>query len=283
MKLCRIFLFTLAGIIFPTAGIFAADVKSTNDAVTTQPVYVPDTSHASDPLPNGIFNWDSLNKETNAAADQENAHFTFNFTNVSGGNVAILSAKGSCSCTVAELPPLPWMIPPGTSGRIGATVNIAGKTGILPKSINVVTDKGSKELYLQINILPPVIPTMTDADRARGVAAAKIDRQAVFQNDCATCHVKPGNGKYGKALYDSVCAVCHEASNRATMVPDLHTIKTYTNDEFWRTWIAHGKAGSFMPAFSTAEGGPLSDMQIASLAAYLDQVLPSLVPPPAAQ
>jgi cytochrome c553 len=121
---------------------------------------------------------------------------------------------------------------------------------------------------------------MSDADRAHGVAAAKIDRQAVFKNDCATCHVKPGEGKYGKALYDAVCAICHEAEHRATMVPDLHAIKTATNEQFWQTWIAHGKPGSFMPAFSTADGGPLSDMQIANLAAYLDSAIPSQAAPP---
>ena len=113
------------------------------------------------------------------------------------------------------------------------------------------------------------------------MAAAKIDRQAVFKNDCATCHVKNGDGKYGQELYDADCAICHEANPRATMVPNLHALKVYTNDDFWRTWIAHGKPGSFMPAFSTPEGGPLSDMQIASLAAYLDQEMPPLVPAPA--
>ena len=131
---------------------------------------------------------------------------------------------------------------------------------------------------LRINILPPVIPTLSDADRATGMAAAKVDRQAVFKNDCATCHVKPGEGKYGQELYDAVCAICHEAEHRATMVPDLHNLKVPTNEEFWRTWIAHGKPGSFMPAFSHREGGPLTDMQIASLAAYLDQAIPSHVP-----
>ena len=30
-----------------------------------------------------------------------------------------------------------------------------------------------------------------------------------------------------------------------------------------------GKAGSLMPAFATSQGGPLNDLQIASLAAYL--------------
>jgi mono/diheme cytochrome c family protein len=62
------------------------------------------------------------------------------------------------------------------------------------------------------------------------------------------------------------------------MVPDLHAIKTPTNGEFWRTWIAHGKPGSLMPAFSIADGGSLSDVQIASLVAYLNQAIPSQVP-----
>jgi hypothetical protein len=48
--------------------------------------------------------------------------------------------------------------------------------------------------------------------------------------------------------------------------------------DFWQTWTAHGKAGSLMPAFSTADGGPLSDMQIASIAGYLNATIPSQVP-----
>jgi mono/diheme cytochrome c family protein len=121
---------------------------------------------------------------------------------------------------------------------------------------------------------------MTDADRERGVAAAKVDRQAVFKGDCASCHIAKGTGKYGKALYDSVCAVCHEAEQRATMVPDLHNLKVSTGGDFWRTWISQGKAGSLMPAFSSAQGGPLSDLQIASLTSYLSQTFPSRVPSP---
>jgi hypothetical protein len=56
-------------------------------------------------------------------------------------------------------------------------------------------------------------------------------------------------------------------------VPDLHALKTPTSLEFWRTWILHGKPGSLMPAFSTTEGGPLNDMQIATLAQYLTTTL----------
>jgi mono/diheme cytochrome c family protein len=246
---------------------------------TTPPVYVPDMSHVGEPLPDGILAWDNLMKSTDAAADQAQAHFTFNLTNVSAGNVAIVNVHPSCGCTTAQLPPMPWLLAPGANGQINLTVNLAGKSGTLFKTVNIATDKGSKTLTLQIKILPPVVPTLSDADRIRGMALAKVDRQAVFKNDCATCHAIPGNGKYGMALYNAVCGVCHEGEHRASMVPDLHTLKVPTNDQFWRIWIAHGKPGSLMPAFSTTDGGPLNDMQIASLAAYLDVAMPSRVAP----
>jgi cytochrome c553 len=247
--------------------------------VTTPSVYVPSMANASGPLSDGILVWDGTTKETNASADAAQAHFTFSFTNISANPVVILNVHPSCGCTTAQLPSLPWTLAPGTNGQMNVTVNLAGKNGKLFKTVNVSTDKGSKMLTLIITILPPVIPTLTDADRARGVAMAKVDRQAVFHGDCAACHEKPGEGKYGKALYDADCAICHEGEHRATMVPNLHALKISTNFEFWQTWIAHGKPGSLMPAFST-DGGPLNDMQIASLANYLNSTIPSQVPPP---
>ena len=277
MKLHHAVLLGIAGAVFAGAGLLAADVAPTNGTVTTPPVFVPDTSHANDPMPDGVLAWNRLMQETNAAADQELVRFGFSFTNVSPGSVSILSAHASCGCTQPELPPLPWTIQPGGNGQFGVTVNLAGKSGMQIKSVTVSTDKGMTNLILQINIQPPVVVTLTDADRARGVEIAKADRQAVFKGDCASCHAKSAEGRYGKALYDAVCASCHDAQNRAAMVPDLHNLKVPTNDEFWRTWVAHGKAGTLMPAFATAEGGPLNDPQIATLASYLTTVIPPSV------
>jgi mono/diheme cytochrome c family protein len=248
---------------------------------TTPAVYVPDMTHAGEPLPAGILAWDYLLQSVDAAADQAAAHFVFSFTNVTTGNVTVVAPPHpSCGCTTAEVPAIPWTIPPGSNGIIKVSVNLAGKTGTLFKTVNVVTDKGNLNLSMRITILPPVVPVMTDADRIRAMEAAKADRQAVFKGDCIACHVKPGAGKYGKALFDASCAICHESEHRASMVPDLHAIKTATNEDFWRTWIMHGKPGSLMPAFSTAEGGPLNDLQISSLAAYLNATIPSKVAPP---
>jgi mono/diheme cytochrome c family protein len=253
----------------------SSNIAPTNTTPTSSPVFVPDVSHANGPLPDGILAWNKLSQDMDAPADQASAHFVFNVTNISPDNIVILGAHGSCSCTVTELPPLPWTIPPAGNGQIGATVNIEGKTGVLFKSITVSTDKGSKDVYVRITMLPPVVHILTDSERSNDLAIAKLDRQAIFKADCATCHVKPGEGKYGKTLYDAICGVCHDAKNRAEVVPDLNHLKTPTNDEFWRTWTAHGKPGSLMPAFATAEGGPLNDMQIATLVAYLKLVNPS--------
>ena len=328
MKL-RQFLFSIMTALGFAAGIFPAAAQ-TNSAVTTTPVFVPNTSHANDPLPDGVIAWDGLVKTTQATNGQDYAHFTFNFTNIAQivttnqsikitsltnvttvtnssfwaklwGNkitrvatvitrtnlvvvtnaitpvpVTFLSVSPSCHCTTVELPPMPWTIPPGSNSAMEFKVNLfGGQPGTLFKSIHVSTDKGYKMLMLQINILPPPPrPEMTQAQRDAGIAVAKGDRQAVFKGDCASCHANKVEGKYNRELFEAVCSVCHEAKNRATIVPDLHNLPVTTSEEFWRAWITAGKAGTLMPAFATSQGGPLNDLQIASLAAYLNVVNP---------
>jgi len=263
---------------FTITGIFAAEIASGDVVLTSKPVYSPDYSHERDHLSEATLKWDATMKATNVMEGADSAHFVFNFTNVSGTNVTILDVHPSCGCTTAELPPVPWFLSPGTNGQIGVNVNLAGKYGTITKTVRVSTDRGLRDLIVEITITPQSIRPPTDAERIRQMQLARADRQAVFKNDCASCHEKPGEFKYGKALYDADCAICHEALHRASMVPDLHALMVPTNDDFWRTWIAHGKPGTFMPAFSTADGGPLSDMQIASVAEYLDYAIQSKVP-----
>ena len=189
--------------------------------------------------------------------------------------VTILNVHPSCGCTTAELPPVPWTIAPGASGEMKFAVNLAGKAGVLFKTVTVTTDKGRKDLMLRITMLPPVAVTMTEEQRAAGMAAAKLDRQAVFKGECAACHLKNIEGQSGQPLYAALCGICHEAEHRATMVVDLNKLTVPTSEEFWRTWITYGKPGSLMPAFASSQGGPLNDLQIASLAQYLNAAHPS--------
>src|SRR5262245_41061884 len=99
----------------------------------------------------------------------------------------------------------------------------------------------------------------------------KANRQALFQGECASCHVTPAIGKSGKDLYDVACGICHDSDNRATSVPDLHALAIQTDAAYWRKWITSGKVGGMMPGFAKEEGGPLNEEQIASLVHYLSR------------
>lgn len=273
MFICRAVLLLLAGLI-STSAVRAADEPVA--AVTAPSVYVPDYSHSGEPLPDGVFGWDALLKAVDLTNDLEIAKFSFSFTNLTTNVVGILSVRPSCGCTTAEMAPVPWAIAPGQSGEMKFSVNVQGKIGTLFKQVGVTTERGQKNLMLRITILPsPPMPKMTDQQRAAGIAASKADRQAVFKGSCASCHLPKIEGKYGQQLFKALCTICHEAEHRAEMVPDLHNLPVPTNEEFWRTWITYGKPGSLMPAFATSQGGPLNDLQTASLAAYLNATIPS--------
>jgi mono/diheme cytochrome c family protein len=259
-----------------SAPAFSPARAQANDLVATAPAYLPDVSHQNEPLPDGVLAWDELLKAADTTNGQDFVHFAFAFTNITDQPVTILSVRPSCGCTTAELPPTPWVIPAGTAGEIKLAVNLAGKAGTVFKKTEVGTDHGKKDLMVRINIAPPPPPRMmSESDRAAAMALAKVDRQAVFKGDCASCHAPKSPNIYGAELYQSVCAICHDSEHRASLVPDLSALKVATSEEFWRTWISIGKPGSVMPAFAQSQGGPLTELQIASLAAYLNMQYPS--------
>ncbi len=246
------------------------------------------------PLGTNILAWDSESKDYNVKPGEMQAQFVFYFTNISTTNVVIANAVASCGCTVPKMPALPWTNAPGATGEIPVTMNLAGKSGTVWKTITVNTDRGQKLLNVKAIIPPPpAAPTAPAAqvapaapaaplDRNKNQEMAKADRQAVFKGDCASCHVVPTVGKLGNDLYDKACGICHDAEHRATMVPDLHALKHATNADFWKTWTSQGKPGTLMPAFAVSEGGPLTDAQITSLVQYLTTAIPSQSVVPAA-
>ncbi len=68
----------IIGAVIAAARLLAADASPTNAVVTTTPVYVPDMTHANDPLPDGVLAWEQSDAEaTNAAADQLAGAFYF--------------------------------------------------------------------------------------------------------------------------------------------------------------------------------------------------------------
>jgi mono/diheme cytochrome c family protein len=254
-----------------------------------QPVQV--TQPAPPPSLDQFLAFDAETKDYHAKAGEAQAAFTFSLTNISSDNVTINFVQTSCGCTVAKLPATPWVLTPGSNGEIHVTMNLAGKSGRVTKTLTVNSDKGSKQLLVNsiIEPAPPVavastnMPNMPDKLVMQSVAAA--DRQAVFKGDCASCHVEKAKDKIGKELFATACGICHEAEHRASMVPDLHALNKPVDANYWKSWITYGRPGSLMPAFAQSEGGFLNEAQIASLVSYLSIAIPSkpvLAPAPTA-
>jgi mono/diheme cytochrome c family protein len=219
--------------------------------------------------------FDADTKEYSALPGEPVAPFIFNLTNVWTNEVVIEKVQASCGCTTASMPPVPWHIPPGGGGQVHAQVNLAGKMGSLTKTLTFHTSVGDRIAYLKVNI--PVPPAsggkMSQSERRAAMARAAADARAIFQGDCAKCHVEKGRNAMGEDLYAADCGICHESSHRDSVVPDLHALKQTTDLDYWRTIITLGKPHSMMPGFSAAQGGPLSDEQIESLARYLDRTI----------
>jgi hypothetical protein len=241
---------------------------------------------ANTDLPLSVIAWDSLSKEAALKPGEIEAKFVFNLTNVCTTNVIINSAAASCGCTVAQLPASPWTLTPGTNGDIRVTMNVAGKSGVVFKTVTIHSSAGTKLLTVRAIVPPPqVAPAapMLPLDRDRNQQLAKADRMAVFKGDCARCHIEPARGKMGKDLFASACGVCHLAEHRASMVPDLKKVNSEGGAEYWRNWITKGKAGALMPAWAQSEGGPLTPDQIETVVQYLmaEFSAPQPIPPPA--
>ncbi len=181
MKLNRYFLCSIVGIGFLSAKLFAVDIQSLPQAVP-------------DAISNTNLIWDSETKATTVDVGEPEAHLTFNFTNTSSSRIMITNVHPSCGCTTAQLPPLPWIIAPGTNGKIGITVNLAGKSGTLFKSVTVSTDKGSQVLSVKIAILPPVMPVASITNKVRHFASGNKEtrwhcHQSNFRFAGCTSHV----------------------------------------------------------------------------------------------
>ncbi len=85
----------------------------------------------------------------------EKVSYGFKFKNTGGSNLIISSAAGSCGCTVPEYPKKP--IVPGEEATINVVFSSEGKSGMVEKSVTLVTncEPSTKIIYIKANIIVP--------------------------------------------------------------------------------------------------------------------------------
>jgi len=233
-------------------------------------------SERREPSIDSILTWDAIAKVHHSKLDELDVGFEFHFQNKTDKEVLIKRAISSCGCTVAKLPKLPWVIKPAQKGSVPVTMDLRGKSGVITKTIQLVTDRGIIPLKARVAIGLVSGPSMkrSKEERAANLRAAAANRQAIFAGKCVECHVVPTIGKRGKQLYATACGICHESKTRAPFVTDLRLLANGKDREYWQQWIAESKPNSLMPAFAKQHGGTLDNNQIKTLVAYLTRIFP---------
>jgi hypothetical protein len=122
---------------------------STNDVMNTQSA----DGKSSDDLPDIKF--DEETHDFGRITQGEKVAYAFKFKNTGGANLIISSAHGSCGCTVPEYPKKPIL--PGQEATINVVFSSEGKSGIVEKSITIVTncEPSTKIIYIKANIIVP--------------------------------------------------------------------------------------------------------------------------------
>ena len=107
----------------------------------------PDTVSPSDAL-----KWDADAKENGVNAGVASTAFTFIVTNVSKADVVINKLQASCGCTAANLPSMPYTLGAGSNVTINVEMQLAGKIGLITKTVTVDSSAGLKTLIVSANI-----------------------------------------------------------------------------------------------------------------------------------
>lgn len=111
-------------------------------------------STEKDSLPAGILAFNSVSNETRVNEGELQAHFNFDFTNISPQALTIIAVDTSCSCTTVETPSLPWTITPQATGKIPVTMDVEHETGRDLETVTLTTSRGTNELTVVAVISP---------------------------------------------------------------------------------------------------------------------------------
>jgi len=120
---------------------------------------------------NDVMNTKSANGNTNADLPEikfeeethdfgritqgEKVTYNFKFKNTGGANLIISSASGSCGCTIPDYPKKPIL--PGEEANINVVFASEGKSGVVEKSVTIVTncEPSTRIIYIKANIIVP--------------------------------------------------------------------------------------------------------------------------------
>ena len=154
---------TIINLFFCSAIILIASCKSdvkkdeNNPTISTDVINVPST--ASDkPAAIGsapVMKFNEEKHDFGKITQGEKVSYSFVFKNTGGSDLVISSAQGSCGCTVPSYPHV--AIKAGETSKIDVVFNSEGKSGLVQKTITMITNcnPSTKVITISATIIVP--------------------------------------------------------------------------------------------------------------------------------
>lgn len=182
------------------------------------------------------------------------AYGKFTLVNEGQAILDITDVVAKCGCTVIDFEPV--SLHEGEEIVINFSIDTAGKMGDILKSITVVSNDPETPNYIIFAFIRVITPEHE-----------VIDKTKLFEGECANCHSLPAIGLVDEPLFEAVCFMCHGHHGLGGLAKPINDLDYLSNfdENYFREIISGGKEDSMMPAFSSENGGPLTDEQIDSL------------------
>ncbi|HEV8573885.1 MAG TPA: cupredoxin domain-containing protein [Dehalococcoidia bacterium] len=140
------------------------------------------------------------------------------------------------------------------------------------KQVNVIIG------LLMVGALATLLYYLWDGERQSSALERQMEENAerggfLFSRNCSSCHGLTGKGAIERSALPG--APLNIEENRPTAPGELTTLQNR-----YRDTIRCGRGGTVMPAWSTAQGGPLNDFQIEQLVTLIMGTFPGEDPLP---
>ena len=120
-----------------------------------------------------VMSFDKVEHDFGTINEGETVETVFKFTNTGNAPLMIVSARGSCGCTVPEYPKN-TAIAPGETGEMKVSFNSSGKPNLQNKTVTITanTKTGRESLKIKAMVTPD-----PEQQKQREAAAAKRQAQ----------------------------------------------------------------------------------------------------------
>jgi hypothetical protein len=125
--------------------------------ISTDVINVPATASGTPAVPGSspVMTFTEEKHDFGKITQGEKVSYSFMFTNTGGSDLVISSAQGSCGCTVPTYPRVP--VKAGQTSKIDVVFNSEGKSGLVQKTVTLVTNcnPSTKVLTISSTIIVP--------------------------------------------------------------------------------------------------------------------------------